>query len=73
MTKVIRSLDCMYIPSVGKVLNYNDELEVEDKLAKKLAEKNLVDILDEKPKTTRKRTTRKTAAKKDEVTEKENE
>lgn len=73
MTKVIRSLECMYIPSVGKVLNYNDELEVEDKLAKSLKEKDLVDILDEKPKTTRKRTTRKTAPKKDEVAKKENE
>ncbi|MEK5205240.1 hypothetical protein NST55_28770 [Bacillus sp. FSL R10-2789] len=44
--KRLRILQCLFIPSLDKVVNLNDEIEVSDeKLIKSLVEKGYADVL----------------------------
>ncbi|MDG0860320.1 hypothetical protein [Staphylococcus equorum] len=46
MAKRIRSLSSFYIPSLDKVLNFNDEIDIEDeKLVETLKDQGLIDVL----------------------------
>lgn len=58
MAKQIRSLSSFYLISIDKVLNFNDEVKIDDKLAQSLQERGLVDILIEEPVKPKKKTTK---------------
>lgn len=49
MAKKVRCLTSFIIPSLNNTFGYNDEIEVDDKVADKLQKDGLVDILIEEP------------------------
>ena len=58
----VRCLQSIILTGEDKVLGFNDEVELDKKLAERLFEKGLVDILkEEKPKPAPKRTVKKKA------------
>jgi|HigsolmetaGSP12D_1036236.scaffolds.fasta_scaffold02167_9 hypothetical protein len=64
----VRFLQGAYLFSLDKVMNYNDELEINDeKIINTLAEKGIVDVLiEEKKEATKKSSSKRTAKKAEE-------
>jgi hypothetical protein len=62
----VRFLQSVYLIAHDKVMNFNDELDLDEKLAKHLQEQGYVDILIEDEVEAPKKAPRKRQAKKDE-------
>lgn len=64
----VRFLQAAYIPSHGKVFNFNDELEMTDeKLVKALVKQDIIDVLKEEKVTKNTKTKEKSKKKVDEI------